>query len=101
MNPNPDTWFFFQDLPLTEAGEQYKQLLELRSGGDRPNFDEAFNFWNSFPTAERARQLHLGAWTRRRHSCWRQERLCWTTRGRSTRSDLDPQISDFERQAER
>lgn len=51
MNADPDTWFFFEDLPLTEAGEQYKQLVELISGGDRPNFDEAFTYWNSFPTA--------------------------------------------------
>jgi len=50
MNPDPETWFFFAGLPLTEAGEQFKQLVELRSGGDRPNFDEAFTYWNSFPT---------------------------------------------------
>lgn len=36
---------------LSETGEQFKQLVELRSGGDRPNFDEAFAFWNGFPTA--------------------------------------------------
>jgi len=35
---------------LTEEGERFKQLVELRSGGDRPNFDEAFDFWNSIPT---------------------------------------------------
>ncbi len=35
---------------LTEAGEQYKQLLELRTGGDRPNYDEAFLFWFSIPS---------------------------------------------------
>ena len=34
---------------LNLAGEQFKQLVELRSGGDRPNFDEAFAFWNSIP----------------------------------------------------
>ncbi len=34
---------------LTEAGQQYKQLVELRSGGDRPNYDEAFTFWYSIP----------------------------------------------------
>ena len=50
MNPDPASWFLFGDLPLTSAGEQYKQLLELRSGGDRPNFDEAFNYWNSIPS---------------------------------------------------
>ncbi len=32
---------------LTESGEQFKQLVELESGGDRPNFDEAFLFWFS------------------------------------------------------
>ncbi|MDW3216430.1 MAG: hypothetical protein R8G01_20735 [Ilumatobacteraceae bacterium] len=36
---------------LSETGEQFKQLVELRSGGDRPNFDEAFAYWNGFPTA--------------------------------------------------
>jgi hypothetical protein len=50
MEPDPATWFFFSGLPLTEAGEQFKQLVELRSGGDRPNFDEAFTFWNSIPS---------------------------------------------------
>lgn len=34
---------------LNEKGEALKQLTELRSGGDRPNFDEAWFFWNSFP----------------------------------------------------
>ena len=50
MEVDPASWFFFQDFPLTESGEQFKQLTELRSGGDRPNFDEAFNFWFSIPT---------------------------------------------------
>ncbi|MDH3296102.1 MAG: S9 family peptidase, partial [Acidimicrobiia bacterium] len=36
---------------LTESGEQFKQLIELRSGGDRPNFDAAFGFWFSIPGA--------------------------------------------------
>lgn len=36
---------------LSEQGEQFKTLIELRSGGVRPNFDEAFAFWHSFPTA--------------------------------------------------
>lgn len=35
---------------LNEDGEAFKQLVELRSGGDRPNFDEAFSFWNAFPS---------------------------------------------------
>ena len=35
---------------LNEDGEGFKQLVELRSGGDRPNFDEAFAFWNSIPS---------------------------------------------------
>ena len=34
---------------LNPAGEGFKQLVELQSGGDRPNFDEAFAFWNSIP----------------------------------------------------
>ncbi len=36
-------------LVLNADGEGFKQLVELRSGGDRPNFDEAWFFWNSFP----------------------------------------------------
>lgn len=39
----PGGWPFF----LSEQGEEFKQLVELRSGGDRPNFDDAFWFWNS------------------------------------------------------
>ncbi len=35
---------------LNENGESFKQLVELRSGGDRPNFDEAWYFWNTFPS---------------------------------------------------
>ena len=34
---------------LNADGEGFKQLVELRSGGNRPNFDEAWFFWNSFP----------------------------------------------------
>jgi pimeloyl-ACP methyl ester carboxylesterase len=34
---------------LNATGLDFKNLLELRSGGDRPNFDEAFFFWNVFP----------------------------------------------------
>lgn len=34
---------------LNADGEAFKQLVELRSGGDRPNFDEAWYFWNTFP----------------------------------------------------
>jgi pimeloyl-ACP methyl ester carboxylesterase len=36
-------------LVLNAEGQGFKQLVELRSGGDRPNFDEAWFFWNSFP----------------------------------------------------
>ncbi len=41
----PGTWPF----TLNAAGENHKDLTELRSGGVRPNFDEAFAFWNSIP----------------------------------------------------
>lgn len=34
---------------LNADGSNLKNLTELRSGGDRPNFDEAWFFWNSFP----------------------------------------------------
>lgn len=34
---------------LNEDGQDLKNLVELRSGGDRPNFDEGWFFWNSFP----------------------------------------------------
>jgi pimeloyl-ACP methyl ester carboxylesterase len=42
----PNGW----PVQLTEDGLRFKQLVELRSGGDRPNFDEAWFFWNSFPS---------------------------------------------------
>lgn len=35
---------------LNADGQAFKQLVELRSGGDRPNFDQAWFFWNSFPS---------------------------------------------------
>jgi pimeloyl-ACP methyl ester carboxylesterase len=34
---------------LNAAGTNLKNLTELRSGGERPNFDEAWFFWNTFP----------------------------------------------------
>jgi hypothetical protein len=34
---------------LNADGENLKDLTELRSGGVRPNFDEAWFFWNTFP----------------------------------------------------
>ncbi len=34
---------------LNANGMNLKNLTELRSGGDRPNFDEAWFFWNVFP----------------------------------------------------
>ena len=39
----PGGWPFV----LNENGEALKQLTENRSRGDRPNFDEAWTFWNS------------------------------------------------------
>ena len=41
----PGGWPLF----LTTDGENLKNLTEQHSGGDRPNFDEAWFFWNSFP----------------------------------------------------
>ena len=41
----PGTW----PVALNPTGEAFKQLVENRSGGDRPNFDEAWFFWNAFP----------------------------------------------------
>jgi len=35
---------------LNADGVNLKNLTELRSGGFRPNFDEAWFFWNTFPT---------------------------------------------------
>jgi hypothetical protein len=34
---------------LNATGQNFKNLVELRSGGERPNFDEAWFFWNTFP----------------------------------------------------
>lgn len=44
----PGTWPF----TLNAAGVNHKNLTELRSGGERPNFDEAFAFWNSIPAQQ-------------------------------------------------
>ncbi len=38
----PGSWPF----ALNDDGEALKQLIELESGGDRPNFDEGWTFWN-------------------------------------------------------
>jgi pimeloyl-ACP methyl ester carboxylesterase len=35
---------------LNAAGQNLKNLVELRSGGKRPNFDLAWFFWNTFPS---------------------------------------------------
>ena len=43
----PGSWPFV----LNGNGNNLKSLTELRSGGDRPNFDEAWSFWNSIPAA--------------------------------------------------
>lgn len=43
----PGGWPFV----LNEQGEMFKSLVELRSGGVRPNFDQGWAFWNGFPTA--------------------------------------------------
>jgi len=37
---------------LNAQGTQLKSLTELRSGGKRPNFDEAWFFWNTFADFE-------------------------------------------------
>jgi pimeloyl-ACP methyl ester carboxylesterase len=34
---------------LNTAGQNLKNLVERRSGGERPNFDLAWFFWNTFP----------------------------------------------------
>jgi len=41
----PNGW----PVALNAAGLNLKNLTELRTGGDRPNFDEAWVFWNTFP----------------------------------------------------
>lgn len=41
----PGGWPLF----LNSDGENMKNSVELRSGGVRPNFDEAWFFWNTFP----------------------------------------------------
>lgn len=41
----PGGWPLF----LNSDGENFKDLVEIRSGGARPNYDEAWFFWNSFP----------------------------------------------------
>ncbi len=83
----------------TPAGQQFKQLVELRSGGDRPDFDTAFVFWNSVPGifsgAPGAFLYDLGA----------GDGVVPATGGKWSvvdnsdtvyQVDLDPAISDFE-----
>ena len=41
----PNGW----PVALNTDGNKFKNLVEIASGGDRPNFDEAWFFWNSFP----------------------------------------------------
>jgi hypothetical protein len=41
----PGAW----PIVLNPTGEAFKQLVENRSGGDRPNFEEAWFFWNVIP----------------------------------------------------
>jgi hypothetical protein len=41
----PGGWPVF----LNATGTQLKSLTELRSGGERPNYEEAWFFWNTFP----------------------------------------------------
>ncbi|MEM9714091.1 MAG: hypothetical protein AAGA17_17860 [Actinomycetota bacterium] len=36
-------------LALNDTGTGFRQLVENITGGDRPNFDEAFAFWNTIP----------------------------------------------------
>lgn len=43
----PGAWPFV----LNAQGQKHKDLVEQRSGGERPNFDNAFAFWNSIPSA--------------------------------------------------
>lgn len=43
LGATSESWPFV----LNEKGEALKQLTENRSGGDRPNFDEAWAFWNA------------------------------------------------------
>ncbi|MGA7269710.1 MAG: DUF6351 family protein, partial [Acidimicrobiia bacterium] len=45
LESTPGGW----PLALNPTGQAFKQLVELRSGGDRPNFDQAWYFWNTFP----------------------------------------------------
>jgi pimeloyl-ACP methyl ester carboxylesterase len=37
-------------ISLNADGQNLKNLTEIQSGGDRPNYDEAWFFWNSFPS---------------------------------------------------
>ena len=45
---SPGGWPLF----LNAEGENFKGLVEQRSGGERPNFDEAWVFWNTVPEFE-------------------------------------------------
>jgi hypothetical protein len=80
---------------LNARGEAFKQLVELRSGGDRPNFDEAWAFWNT--TASPAGpgnflfNLGIGDGT-----VAGRRGIVPDNRGVTYQLDLDPAVSDQE-----
>jgi len=41
----PGGWPIF----LNATGQKFKNLVKQRTGGERPNFEETWFFWNSFP----------------------------------------------------
>ncbi len=85
----------------TPAGQQFKQLVELRSGGDRPEFDGAFVFWFSIPGSisglPGAFVIDFGAGDGRVPATGGKWSVVDNTDA-VYQVDLDPAISDFEAQ---
>lgn len=73
---------------LNADGEAFKQLVELRSGGDRPNFDEAWIFWNTTASGNFLFDLGVGDGT-----VAGRPGIVPDNRGVRYQLDLDPAIS--------
>jgi hypothetical protein len=91
LEATPGGW----PVALNARGEAFKQLVELRSGGDRPNFDEAWAFWNTTASAVGPGNflfnLGVGDGTVAGHPG-----IVPDNKGVTYQLDLDPAVSDQE-----
>jgi dienelactone hydrolase len=80
---------------LNADGVAFKQLVELRSGGDRPNFDEAWAFWNSINSAAGPGNFLFDLGTGDGTVAGRRG-VVWDNHDVEYQLDLDPAISEQE-----